>query len=276
MPISGSSNRRNVLPQETKNYVPIIIAAAIMAKNPQQYGLESLTPDPPLVTDVVTTDYSVDVRLVSDIVDAPVQEILALNPSLLRMATPPGVTFDLHLPAGSKDLYEKTIADIPPDKRSIWRLHKIVRGETLAAIAHDYHVSASEIAIVNQIQPGAPLSPAAAVIIPLAPVPSLRNGARPTGYRVQRGDTLVTVADRFNVTVRQLRRWNGLRSSTLQPGRTLYVAEPTHTSRSRRRRRTTKSSRTTAAAASASHKPSASAASRQTNISRTTAALHRQ
>ena len=80
--------RRNALPQETKNYVPIIIAAAIMAKNPQQYGLQSLTPDPPLVTDTVTTDYSVDLRLVSDLVEAPVQEITDLNPSLLRMSTP--------------------------------------------------------------------------------------------------------------------------------------------------------------------------------------------
>ena len=68
--------RRNVLPQETKNYVPIIIAAAIMAKNPQQYGLQSLTPDPPLLIDTVTTDYSVDLRLVSDLVEAPVQEIV--------------------------------------------------------------------------------------------------------------------------------------------------------------------------------------------------------
>ena len=71
---------RNALPQETKNYVPIIIAAAIMAKNPQQYGLQELTPDPPLVTDTVTTDYSVDLRLVSDLVEAPVQEINDLNP----------------------------------------------------------------------------------------------------------------------------------------------------------------------------------------------------
>ncbi len=133
--------RRNVLPKETKNYVPIIIAAAIMAKNPQQYGLESLTPDPPLVTDVVTTNYSVDMRLVSDIVNAPVQEILALNPSLLRMSTPADVPFNLHLPAGSKDLYEKLIAEIPPDKRNLWRLHKVVPGETVASVAHDYHVT---------------------------------------------------------------------------------------------------------------------------------------
>jgi membrane-bound lytic murein transglycosylase D len=227
--------RRNVLPQETKNYVPIIIAAAIMAKNPQQYGLQSLSADPPLVTDVVTTNSSVDLQLVSDIVETPVQEILALNPSLLRMATPADIPFELHLPPGAKDLYEKRIAEIPQDKRSFWRFHKIVSGETLASIAHDYHVTPSEIAFVNQIQPEDDLSGADSLIIPVAPAPSLSRGAS-TRYRVQRGDTLVTVADRFNVTVQQLRRWNHLGTGKLQPGRSLYVAEPARVSRSRRSR----------------------------------------
>ena len=99
--------RRNALPQETKNYVPIIIAAAIMAKNPEQYGLQSLTPDPPLVKDTVTIDYGVDLHLVSDVVGASVQEIADLNPSLLRMTTPSDEAFALHLPAGTKDLYQK-------------------------------------------------------------------------------------------------------------------------------------------------------------------------
>ena len=97
--------RRNALPQETKNYVPIILAAAIIAKNPKQYGLDTLVADPPLLTDTVTTNYSVDLRLVSDIVEAPLQEIVELNPSLLRMATPPDDAFALHLPPGTKQLY---------------------------------------------------------------------------------------------------------------------------------------------------------------------------
>ncbi len=273
--------RRNVLPQETKNYVPIIIAAAIMAKNPQQYGLESLSPDPPLVTDVVTTNYSVDMRLVSDIVNAPVQEILALNPSLLRMATPADVPFDLHLPAGSKDLYEKLIAEVPTDKRNLWRIHKIAAGDTLASVGSDYHVKPTEIAFVNQLQPGDELSADNALIIPVAPSPSLRGEARPTGYRVRRGDTLVTVADRFDVTVQQLRRWNHLKSSSLQPGRSLYVAEPAHIRRSTRSRKTRKSSRSTTAGRSdqapsgSSHETSVSAA-RSAARARTTAALHDQ
>jgi membrane-bound lytic murein transglycosylase D len=223
---------RNALPQETKNYVPIIIAAAIMAKNPQQYGLQSLTPDPPLVTDTVSTDYSVDLRLVSDLVEAPVQEIADLNPSLLRMSTPADAPFELHLPAGSKDLYQKRIAEIPADKRNQWRFHKVVSGDTLVTVARDYHVTPSEIAFVNQLDAGEDLSSTDSLIIPVPPAPS--NRSRLTLYKVEHGDTLVTVADRFNITVQQLRRWNHLSAAHLEPGRRLYVAEPARVPRSSR------------------------------------------
>ena len=224
---------RNVLPQETKNYVPIIIAAAIMAKNPQQYGLQSLNPDPPLLVDTVTTDYSVDLRLVSDIVEVPVQEIGDLNPSLLRMSTPSDAPFELHLPAGRKELYEKRISEIPTDKRNQWRFHKVVSGESLETVARDYHVSPSEIVFVNQLEPGDDLSSTDSLVIPVPPAPSGRS--RLTLYRVEHGDTLVTVADRFNITVQQLRRWNHLTAARLVPGRRLYVAEPALVTSSRHR-----------------------------------------
>jgi membrane-bound lytic murein transglycosylase D len=221
--------RRNALPQETKNYVPIIIAAAIMAKNPQQYGLQSLAPDPPLLIDTVTTDYSVDLRLVSDLVEVPVQEISDLNPSLLRMSTPGDAPFELHLPAGRKELYQKRISEIPVDKRNQWRFHKVVPGESLANIARDYHVTPSEIVFVNQLEASDDLSATDSLIIPVPPAPSSRS--RLTLYRVEHGDTLVTVADRFNVTVQQLRRWNHLSTGRLEPGHRLYVAEPARLTR---------------------------------------------
>ena len=89
--------RRGVLPGETKNYVPGIIAAAIMAKNPVQYGLASLHPMPPVIYDTVETETAVDLRLVADVTDVPVGEIVALNPSLLRSTTPRDMRFDLHM-----------------------------------------------------------------------------------------------------------------------------------------------------------------------------------
>jgi membrane-bound lytic murein transglycosylase D len=228
--------RRNNLPQETKNYVPVFLAVTLMAKNPQQYGLANITTDPPLVTDTVTTNYAVDLRLVSDIVDAPVQEIAGLNPSLMRMSTPPDEPFELRLPAGTASVYEKKIAEIPTDKRRYWRFQTVKEGETLASLARTWHVKESELAFVNQLETDADLSPGDSLVIPLAPV-SERASLRNTLYRPRRGDTLVTIADRFAVTVQELRRWNHLRSNVVTPGHPLYVAEPAHVNYRRRRSR---------------------------------------
>ncbi len=216
--------RRNNLPQETKNYVPVFLAVTLMAKNPRQYGLDEITPDPPLIIDTVKTDYAVDLRLVSDIVGTPVQEIEALNPSLLRMSTPPDESFDLHLPAGTGDVFTKGIAEIPIEKRRYWRFHTVQDSDTLAGLAKTWHVSESELAFVNQLKPGSDLSGVDSLVIPTAPV---NEGVlRSTLYKPRRGDTLVTIADRFGVTVQQLRRWNNLRGAAIPLGRSLYVSEP--------------------------------------------------
>ncbi len=217
--------RRNNLPQETKNYVPIILAVTIMAKNPKQYGLTDMVPDPPLLTDQVTTDYAIDLRLVADVVNVPMQEIVGLNPGLLRMTTPPDESFDLHLPPGGKELFEKRIAEIPEEKRRYWRFHVLSPSESLDEVARQYHVSASEIAFVNQLSSTTDLSGIDSLVIPVAPAAAPAS-TRSSVYKTQRGDTLVTVADRFGVTVDQLRRWNHISSSAIAPGRRLYIAEP--------------------------------------------------
>ncbi len=143
--------KRNNLPGETKNYVPEILAAIIIANNPTQYGFDDVTYDPPVLTDTVTINYSIDLRLVSDLVDAPVDELTALNPSLLRMVTPPDASFDLHLPAGTATLFEQRIALIPETKRNAWRYHRLAADDTLASVAREFHVSESELATANQL-----------------------------------------------------------------------------------------------------------------------------
>src|ERR1700712_3448568 len=72
--------RRDVMPAETRAYVPQILAAIIMAKNPERYGLGQITPDPPVLYDTVTTDYGIDLRLVADVTQSTIPEIVALNP----------------------------------------------------------------------------------------------------------------------------------------------------------------------------------------------------
>jgi membrane-bound lytic murein transglycosylase D len=174
---------------------------------------------------------------VADIVNVPVQQIVGLNPSLLRMMTPPDEPYDLHLPTGSKSDFMEAIAEIPPGKRTAWRYHRVQPDDTLAALAKTYHVSASDIAFVNQLEPTADISGEDALIIPTVPPAASgmqRSNAR---YRVDHEDTLVTLADRFNVTTEQLRRWNHLHSSAIRPGQTLFVAEPAHVSASARGKR---------------------------------------
>ena len=132
--------------------MPEILAAIIIANHPTQYGFDEITLDPPVLTDTVTINYAVDLRLVSDLVDASVDELMALNPSLLRMATPPETAFDLHLPAGTAALYEQRIAGIPESKRTAWRYHRVAPDDSLASVAHTYRVTVAELAAANQLQ----------------------------------------------------------------------------------------------------------------------------
>lgn len=219
--------KRNNLPQETKNYVPIILAVTIMAKNPKQYGLADLKPDPPLVEDTVQTDYSVSLQLAADIVGSTPEQLAQLNPSLLRGVTPPDETFNLHLPEGTAKLFEQRIAGIPIDKRRYWRYHTLTPSDTLAGVAREYHVSIASLEEVNQIDSPSDLSGMDALIIPEAPRTYWSRRSTRI-YRVRRGDTLTAIADRYGVSVEDLRRWNHLRSSELGVGRRLYVAEPAH------------------------------------------------
>ncbi len=215
--------RRNALPQETKNYVPGIIAAIIMAKNPKQYGLEGLVPDPPVVSDTVSVDYTIDLRLVADVTDASLGEIVALNPSLLRMTTPGDTDFDLHLPAGTRDVFLKRIQGIPEDKRTIWRFHVVKTGESLDGIASAFRGHSADIAAANALAADASVTTGEELIVP---VPAALAVAHPLHYTTKAGDTLVTIADRFNVSVEDLRRWNQLSSSKIAPRRSLFVSQP--------------------------------------------------
>ncbi len=221
--------KRGVLPQETRNYVPIIVAVTIIAKNPEQYGLERVRTDPPPQLDHVTIAYPVDLRLVAECVDTSVDYLQELNPSLLRMTTPKDQTFTLNLPAGSKDKYETAIAVIPQDMRTYWRYHRVDYGDTLPGLARKYHTSTSSIEEANNLTDG-DLKAGTKLIIPIAPA---RQGTQtaayskhPTHYKVRKGDTVASVADDFEVPVEKLRKWNHLHKGELVPGRTLVIYKP--------------------------------------------------
>jgi len=220
---------RNVLPKETKNYVPIILAATLMAKNPSQYGLDSVTMEKPDDYDTVTIDYPVDLRLVADCVGTTASELQDINPGLLRLSTPRTGPFQLHIPAGSKDQFETTIATIPPDKRLWWRYHTVRSGDTIMVLARTYHTTAKQIEEVNHLD-GPELESDAKLIIPVAPGKYLNDGVtyakHITRYKVHKGDTVESVAENFGVSAQQLRRWNGLRGNSLSGRRVLALHVP--------------------------------------------------
>jgi membrane-bound lytic murein transglycosylase D len=223
--------RRNVLPQETKNYVPIILAVTIMAKNPDQYGLSSIVREKPVPYDTVKIDYPVDLRLVAECVDASAADLQDLNPSLLRMTTPKDQNFELHLPQGTKDKFQTAIAAVPPDMRVWWRYHKVQTGDTLASLAKSYRTTPKAIAEANNLEQG-DLAPDSKLIIPIAPGRHAGNedaGAyskRATKYKVRKGDTVDTVADNFGVPPEMVRKWNHIKGDSLRGRTVVYVHMP--------------------------------------------------
>src|SRR6185312_15143720 len=224
--------RRNVLPKETRNYVPIILAVTIMAKNPSQYGLDNIVPEQPVPYDAVKIDYSVDLRLVAQCIDVTPATLQDLNPSLLRLTTPKDQSFELRLPAGAKERYLAAIGPIPPQMRVWWRYHEVAEGDTLASIARTYRTSVKAIEQENHILSSDDVKPESRLIIPIPPGKhaATEDGAtyarHTTRYRVRRGDTVQTVADNFSLPPTMIRRWNHLRGDSLRGRRIVYVHLP--------------------------------------------------
>jgi membrane-bound lytic murein transglycosylase D len=213
--------RRNVLPRETKNYVPIILALTLIAKDAPHYGIQA-EPESPVPTDMVKPGRAIDLRLVAETIDVDVETLRALNPSLLRLATPDDPAFELHLPLGSAPKFSAEIADIPPDKWVSWRRHRVAAGETLTAIAKKYRVTPKAIADANNLESTTALNAGEKLIIP-AIQPAAENKRRMVSYRVRKGDTFLGIADRFSVESEDLLKWNRLKSKRVSRGMVLRI-----------------------------------------------------
>ena len=244
--------RRNVLPKETRNYVPIILAVTIMTKNLSHYGFDDVSMDEPAAFDSVAINYPVDLRLVADCVDATPQQLQQLNPGLLRLSTPKDGTFELHLPAGTRQEYQTAMASIPAGMRLWWRYPTVHSGDTLASLARRYRVTVKSIVEANQLD-STDLDTNAKVVIPLAPNQhhagdNATFARRITRYKVRRGDTVQSVAENFGVPAQMLRHWNGLRSDSLHGRTVLALHLPVSPSGE-------SASATTTTSATRSHKP---------------------
>ncbi len=141
---------RGVLPAETTNYVPIILAMTIMEKNAAEYGLDNVQMDPPLEYDTVEVTAPTSLALVSDLTETPLSELASLNPAILRGMAP--ADFALHVPRGAGNQIAAALQLIPAEHRDSWRLHRVEPGETLASIGRRYGLSAGSIVAANNLK----------------------------------------------------------------------------------------------------------------------------
>ena len=254
--LSGS---RRYLPQETRDYVPLILAAMIIARNPAQYGLdiEPLLETPNFET-VMLPD-AVDLRRVAEWAGTSVQAIQDLNPELRRWTTPVrSKDYELKVPEGAADLVRVRLAESGPDATALnW--HSVRKGETLLSIARKLKVNRADLAEANYLSVKSRVTAGQQLIIPRAPTLLLATRTETPAplvetqkvdavvtasatvpnavetddtaasaqsklvYRVKRGDTLASIARVFKTTVASLKKWNGLSGNVIREGERLTI-----------------------------------------------------
>lgn len=240
---------RGLIPRETRNYVPNILATIIIAKNPQRFGF-AVDPEPSLTYDYVKVNNLVDLKLVADATDASPDLIEALNPELKRGVTPPSSEYLLRVPAGKGRELQRALARIPVEKRASWRMMTANAGDNFETIARRTGLSADLLEEVN----GGTIPTDRKIVVPVngrvrnvvltsarndnddeeQPVrrgaASKRDGAtsarsgKVITYRVRRGETLGDIAGKYNTSVGALTTLNGIgRGSRLRIGQALKV-----------------------------------------------------
>jgi membrane-bound lytic murein transglycosylase D len=140
--------RLGVLPGETANYVPIILAMTVMAKNPKDYGLDDVELEEPVAYDTVELESPTHLALLAEAMDRPVSELRELNPSLLRLVAPLG--FALHVPKGTLPQVEAALQAVPASRRDAWRLHRVNADDTFAVVAKRYGVMPNALSAANR------------------------------------------------------------------------------------------------------------------------------
>ncbi len=226
------------LPAQTSDYVPKFIAAARIGEDPAAFGFEP-EPQPSLGYDVVPVDDATDLALVARCAGVDEQAVIALNPGLLRRASPPDSPgYPVRVPAGTGRRCLAELKRVPAEERLTWRRHRVERGETLSGIARSYGTTATDIAALNGVRNPRLIRPGDQLLIPMPAVLARKASARaverghyvpPEGYqrvayRVQKGDTLSGIARKLGVSLTHLRKVNNLHhTSLIKPGQRLFA-----------------------------------------------------
>jgi membrane-bound lytic murein transglycosylase D len=225
--------KTRALRRETRNYVPLIHAAIVVAKAPQRYGFV-VAKDALPEWEEIAVKGAYDLRVVAECVGAPVETLRELNPELRRLATPADRSYDLRVPPGRAETLRQCLADLPADRMLAYRKHVVRRGQTLASIARANGVSAQSIAEANLLLPQRRLRPGTELVIPVpagktrvvtarreaSKAPKDRDQLR---YRIRPGDTLASIAAAHGTTVRLLQSWNRLAGTRIAAGGILTI-----------------------------------------------------
>lgn len=237
---------RRYLRRETRDYVPKLIAAALVAKQPERYGFTEVPRLPPLTFDEIRVPDATGLDVLARLADTTTGALLELNPQFVRGVTPPGREVTVRVPRGRGTLVAERFDTLPATDRTTFVDHYVTRGQTLSDIARQYRVSVSMIQGANPSLKPRTLRVGQRLIIPMsgrvvpraawnAPVertvtPRTAASGKATitaSHRIRSGETASQIARRFGVTLQALLDYNGLTvKSLLKPGRLLRIPPP--------------------------------------------------
>jgi membrane-bound lytic murein transglycosylase D len=232
---------KKALPKETMNYVPTVLAMAIIGRDPEKYGF-NVEPNDPLETERVGMSQATDLRVIAEALGIHVDTLKNLNPQVLRWTTPPGDSeFELILPKGYTDQFNEKVASLPESERVLWRHHEVLKNETLSVIAKKYGITVNDLTQANNINVKKAINVGQSLLIPMtggarlpvavASVTTQAQGSKiavpgtSSSYTVRRGDTLSEIAAKLSVTVNDIKKWNKLSSTRLNVGQKLTIGE---------------------------------------------------
>jgi membrane-bound lytic murein transglycosylase D len=229
------------LKRETKDYVPQMIAAALIAKDPEKYGFFGIEYQEPLRYEKVKVPEVTDLRLIAQACEVPLDEIRELNPELSRWCTPPNFPdYEIKIPFGKKELFSKNFENLYTGERFQFKTHLVKKGDTFSNIARLYRVDIEPILEMNRLNKRSRLAVGMNLLIPLpkdqVPKPDRTakkksggtdHGSKPVEtmtYTIKKGDTLWSIANETGVNLGALSRWNNLYpEKKLMPGDKLKI-----------------------------------------------------
>jgi membrane-bound lytic murein transglycosylase D len=231
---------KDYLHNETREYVPQLIAAALIAKEPKRYGM-TLHPREPFAYDSVKVPASTPLLVIAKAAGSTVPEIRDLNPHLLRGMTPPRTSYMVRIPPGSGTAFDSVFAEIPKAAKVATRVVESKKGDTVDRLAEKNRISSRSLLAFNpnirRLKPSGRLAPGQAILIPSpsvasaaldVPDPSIEKysggSKRLKVHTVKRGETVRSIANKYDTTPERIMKLNGMRKAVIFPGQSIVVS----------------------------------------------------